>query len=65
MSNIWITQLRHPKTEEPKYKFMVKILTRLNDISTQAIFDGIQNTNSGKLKFLGSLKYTYQKTISK
>ena len=39
MLNIWIPQLRNPKTEEPKNKFMVKQLTRLKDISTQTIFD--------------------------
>ena len=44
---------------------MAKILTRLKDISAQTIFDGIQNTNSGKLKFLGSLKETYLPENSK
>ena len=60
MSNIWITQLRNPKTDEPKTSFVAKILTRLKDISTQSIFDQIHDPNSGKLKFLSSLKDTHQ-----
>ena len=39
---------------------MAKILTRVKDISTQTILDQIENTNSGKLNFLGSLKDAYQ-----
>ena len=37
MSDIWITQLRNPKTDQSKKSFMTKILTRLKDISTQTI----------------------------
>ena len=61
MSNIWITQLRNPKTDEPKNAFIwQKILTRLKNISTKTILDQIQNTTSGKLNFIGSLKDAYQ-----
>ena len=60
MSNIWITQLRNPNTNEPKTSFMKKISTRIKDISIQSTFDLIQNSASGKLNFLRSLKDTYQ-----
>ena len=61
MSNVWLNQLQNwnPDVRENK-SFMKNILTRLKDISTQSTFDQIENTSSGKLKFLNSLKDTYQ-----
>ena len=59
MSNIWITQIRNPKSEEPKKSLTTKILTRLRDISTQSIFQETHNPDGGKLQFLNSLKDTY------
>ena len=61
MSNIWLMQLqnRNPDVRENE-SFMKNIITRLKDIFIQLTFDHIQNTNSGKLKFLNSLKDTYR-----
>ena len=61
MSDIRITQLENQEDNQPKQKsFMQRILKRLKDISAQSILDQLQNTNSGKLKFLNSLKNTYE-----
>ena len=38
-----------------------EMLTRLTDIFSQNAFDHIQNTNSSKLKFLRSMKNTYNR----
>ena len=61
MSNIWLMQLqnRNPDVRENE-SLMKNILTRLRDIFVQLTFDQIQNTSSGKLKFLNSLKDTYR-----
>ena len=61
MSDIWITQIENQEDNQPKQKsFMQRILNRLKDISAQSILDQLQNANSGKLKFLNSVKDTYE-----
>ena len=58
MSNIWIHQLQHEDeiTSTIKETTLQAIFTRLTDIFSQSCFDHIQNTTSGKLNFLKSMK---------
>ena len=58
LSIIWRDQLSQ-EGSCPHQHTHKEILTRLTDIFSQNAFDHIQNTNSGKLKFLRSMKNTY------
>ena len=58
LSIIWRDQLSR-EGSCPHQHTHKEILTRLTDIFSQNAFDHIQNTNSGKLKFLRSMKNTY------
>ena len=58
LSVIWKEQLSQ-EGGCPHQHTHKEILTRLTDIFSQNAFDHIQNTNSGKLKFLRSMKHTY------
>ena len=57
LASIWRNQLSQEGegSHTPTNK---EILTRLTDIFSQNAFDHLQNTNSGKLKFLKSIKHT-------
>ena len=59
MSDIWIKQLANQEHNKPKKPLIQRIQCRLKDISAQSILTQLQNPNSGKLKFLNSLKDIY------
>ena len=57
LSYIWRNQ--QDESDEVHETNNINILTRLTDIFSQSILDHINNTNSGKLKFLSTVKEIY------
>ena len=62
LNNLGLSYIWRNKQDENDELQEIKnnmILTRLTDIFSQSIFDHINNTKSGKLKFLSTVKETY------